>query len=253
MKLPKTYKAFAKASPRVVLDLSPAERAALPDAEWDAYTAPEYGHLRSINTVGTWFIGHPRETSSNDCEPVELKYATPMPEGEDYHSLSKKMEAYSTDDLEWWQTHATHSQQDLGYIYNQDFAKEFVNRSRRLAPGGDPLAMLEQAGFKVEKQVNCHKDNVGHYCTLDDDKRGQFAVQVTESRIAMTHQKRSSRYWTNLLNVGLGQTSHDEKMWIPRFWSPEVASPLVAAADMALCFVHSWKPVDRLTFKKPRF
>ena len=251
MKLPKTHAAFVKAFPRTPMVLSDAERHAIAPAHWHAYTAPEYGHLRSTNTLGTWTIGHPRDNGTNETEPVDIKYAMPMPAGETYPSLMKIMGEYDTSDELWWRAGSTALMgQDLGYFYNQDYAKDFVDRARMSVPDGDAEAILRRAGFVQTPRPNSKNNEPTGIFSLKDEFGGEFTVFAKPSSLSMTHSKKSAHRWSNLMSVSMGHQSHDEKTWIPRYWAPDIADPMAAAADMAVHFAQTWRPVARIGARK---
>lgn len=256
MKLSASYADFSAAHPHIPLPLTPADRANLPETQWDSYTAPSYQHQRSTNALGQWFIGHPMRSNQPDGEPVELKYQLHLPKHTTYKDISTRLKEYDTKDLEWFQLFAHQREQTLGTLLNQDFCKRFVDLARHQQDGADPIQRLTEAGFteatnRLPVSFQEETQEAIRKFTLPDAKRGVFTGFLYPSGLHLTHEKRNATSWTTLINLHMGTVSHDGKAWIPAFWSPEVSNPLAAMAEMAAVFTREWEPAQRQT-RKPK-
>lgn len=228
--------------------MTPAERAALPEVEWDAFTAPSHKHLRSVNTLGTWHIGHPMENGGGH-EPVELSYQTAVAPGEDPSGFSDKLKTLDDSDPEWWRLMATRHRQEFGRVYNQDYAKVFVERARRAAPGQDPEAILKEAGFAFVHEIKEGRDSATKVFRKHDDD-SFFSVFISPNSFWLMHEKNGAGHHTNLLSFHTTERASNGDL-IPRFFSPEVAEPIAACADMATYFTEHWTPAPKVA-KAPK-
>lgn len=218
---------------------------ALPPAEptqWEAYTAPQYGHLRDPQ------------------EPVSLAYQLPLSPGK---SLAQVCQAHH--DLEakegFWSESvrrlgAQFLNQEVGFVANQAFGRQFVDHCRAFRSDRTPEELLEEAGFTFRHRVaDATPDRPGSQVfELQDDRRGTFTVFLSDARLWLTHEKRGATSWSNLLTVNLGSVSADNQHWLPLFWSPEVQNPLAAAAAFARPLALAWLAQQRATpvARKPR-
>lgn len=239
-----TPKDFPK---HVVLDRTPEQRAALADIQWHGHTAPTYKHLHSVDAIGVWGIGHPSANGSG-FEPVKISYSPPMEEGEDYKTLSAKMktleaEGLGAGDIEWNWTFSKMSPVEIGYAYDQDAARAFIDLARRQEPGQDAAQLLIEGGFKLQHTTEAR--SIGLDATQvfykDDGNRGNFTVFLSPCSLHMTHEKRGAHSWSNLLRMSTYQESYDGFL-MPFLMSPEIANPIAAAAQMSVNLSNEWKP-----------
>lgn len=230
--------------PHATQPLSDQDRQDLPEIEWIAPCAPQYRFLESANTLGMWRIGHPK-TTGRGHEPVELGYQLPLTDDEDYKSLADTMKSTTPDDEIWWRTMAKMRHQEIGFIYDQEYAKVFIERALRHPPGKSARQVLEEAGFTCQHSFNRQGDEKVEMWKKEDDKRGMFSVALSDRSLWLTHEKRHATHWTNLLSLSLGDVGQSGEL-LPKFHSPHIPDPLGAAADMAVYFTMHWKPAPKV-------
>lgn len=248
MDKPNTYAEFSAQWPHQALPLTPNQRQALESLEWENHTAPAYNHQLSHGGVGTWFIGHqdsPRKDGT--FEPVSVSYQLPMPEEMDYAEVAEKMKGLDRDSVERRRLWRALSPQELGYVFDQAYARRFVELARRHDGAQNPDEVLRKGGFKELDPIDVHGLHIRRF-EMPDSHRGSFTVLLADSYFHLIHEKRGATRWTNLLRVRLGEQSYDKSKWLPNFWSPEVASPLAAAASMAVAMTREWEPIRRKSF-----
>lgn len=246
-KQPRTYEEFAALWPHQPLALTHEQRLGLPEIKWENYTAPAYTHQQSHGALGTWTIGHqdaPR--ADGTFEPVSIGYQLPFPEGMDYLELSNRMRELEEGSVERAQMWACMKAQELGYAFDQSYARRFVELARQDGGEKQPHQALIDGGFQELEPMEVHGDPVRRF-SLSDGRRGAFTAFLSSSYLRLIHEKRDAMHWTNLLSVNLGQLSYNKDKWLPVFWSPEVASPLGAAAVMAVEMTRQWEPERRPT------
>jgi hypothetical protein len=230
------------------LAMSPKERASLDEATWEAYTAPNYHHLMSTNTLGTWYIGSPRmvqlgrRPSNVGLDPAAISYMAGLSPGEIYGDSSSKMDAFQPDDVEWLELFSHAHQQELGYAFSQDYARLFVDIARRQEASLSPEQVLLSAGFSFEHKIPASSGREAtQVYRKPAPKSGEFSVFLSTRSLSMMHQAKSSNYWTNLLNLRLFDEAQDGHLR-PIFWSREVINPIAAAAECAVEIVKDWIP-----------
>lgn len=229
------------------INLSAQERESLPVVDWLGYTAPQYKHLRSTNTLGVWTIGHPRETSSGVPDPVDISYQMPMEDGETMRSIMDSRKENSFESLEGWKQWAKISAQEIGYAINQDYAALFVEKALRQPPGLDPEKILLDAGFEFQHEMASSFEGgpPTRVFRKPASKNRFFSVMVSPYALWMTHEKSGSGSWDNLLRAST-LTEGGSGDIIPRFISPHVASIVAAAAEMAVYIEQNWTPEPAL-------
>ena len=225
--------------PHIPTPMSDEERAALPPVEWQAYTAPAHRHLRTKNTVGVWYIGHP-SSSRYSQEPVELGYQLPMEPGETYQSLMAQSQSSGPEDPNWWLVGAKMSKREVGFVYDQEYAKVFIERALRNPPGKSAEEVLLDGGFTFEHDSK-NGDRTTRFFRKKDAKGGEFSAMYSGDSLWLTHTKRHSHSWTNLISIHQ-ESEGQSGTRIPSFFSPLVPDPLAAAADMAVYFTKHWQP-----------
>lgn len=248
-----TPKDFPK---HVALERTDEDRAALTDIQWHGYSAPAYKHLRSVDAIGVWNIGHPSANGGGEFEPVTISYSPPMEAGEDYKVLSEKMrsleaEGLGAGDIEWNWTFSKMSPREIGYAHNQEAAKEFIELTRRQAPDQDPVQILIDGGFKLQHTIEARSMGLSATQVFykEDDKRGHFTVFYSPEHMHVTHEKRGSHSWSNLLRFGTYNEQQDGFL-MPHALSPEMASPMAAAVKMAVKLSNEWKPSPSVRRRK---
>lgn len=241
--------------PHQVLQLTPQERANLPDIQWISPTAPRYKHLRSVGAIGKWAIGHP-SPNMDGFEPVTISYSPPMALGEDYKTLTDKLkvleaQGLTAGDMEWDFEFSKMRETELGYAYDQDAARAFIELARRQEPGQDPIKILTDGGFKLEHTIEAR--SIGMEDTQvfykEDAKRGHFSVFYSPSHMHLTHEKRGAHSWSNLLRLGMHTQTYDD-FFIAHTHSPEIANPMCAALEMAVKISNEWTPAPTVRRKR---
>jgi hypothetical protein len=233
--------------PHQALQLTAQERADLPDIRWISPTAPKYKHLRSVGAIGKWAIGHP-SPNRDGFEPVTISYSPPVAEGEDYNALMEKLRALEAQglnagDQEWDFEFSKMSEREIGYAYDQDAARTFIELARRQEPGQDPIKILTEGGFKLEHTIEAR--SIGMEATQvfykEDAKRGHFTVFYSPGSMHLTHEKRGASCWSNLLRLGMHTQTYDD-FFMAHTLSPEIADPMCAALEMAVKISKEWTP-----------
>lgn len=238
--------------PRSTIEMSKEQRQALVEIEWDAFTAPQYQHLRSTNAVGEWHIGHPPEH-----DPVKISYTAPMSEGEEYEDVFEKMQALKAqglyvEDIEWMAEHYKIAQTEIGYAIDQDAAKAFIELARRHEPGQSSEDVLVGGGFKFDYDLGPRTPGGPSRFVYrkEDERKGGFTVFYSPGHdVHLVHEKNGAKSWENLLRLSLYSEAMNGFL-TPHPMSPEIADPLGAACEMAVHLSNTWRPQYRASSKK---
>ena len=175
---------------------------------------------------------------------MSLSYQLPLPDGMDYPEVFEKMKGLGRDSVERQRLWCALSSQELGYAFDQAYARRFVDLARRHDGVQQPHEALLDGGFEELEPIDVHGRHIRRF-EMPASHRGSFTAFLADSYLHLTHEKRGANSWTNLLRVKLGEQSYDQSKWLPVFWSPEVASPLAGAASMAVSMAREWEPVHR--------
>lgn len=217
------------------------QRQLLPLLEWQRIN-PALPLLRSVNSRGAWMIKAARDEGNAFAEPAHIEYTTPIEEGETYQSIRAQLDTLTPGSVEECFLRSKFHPQEVGYAFDTQYAQTFIEQARRLIDDRSVQEILESAGFARQYVFN-EDDPVKrtdvYWC--QDSKRGIFSASIRAGSFHLTHEKRSSQYWTNLLRMAFFHTTHDGA-YIPVFHSPEIANPLSACANMAVYFTQHWQP-----------
>lgn len=234
----------------VARPLSAAERAALPDLDWEEHEPPylpkeykvvfEHGRLTAPECGGDWLVS----AEQRKTDHVEIKFSLRFPEKkEEFEKMMADMKTFESGSLEWFMSLNQRHQQELGRAGNQRWAKLAIDALRRSGPVEDLDARALEAGFEYRFTTEngerspvrfYHKDLAGGYflqlvlgptsASLGYEKDGSGSMDLVVS------------FYTN------GQ--NQERQWIPRLWPDVVANPAtsigLAVLEVSRAFEQEW-------------
>lgn len=242
--------------PRALIERSDDARSDLPDIEWQAYLAHRYQHMRSVGAIGSWQIGHPRDTTHGP-EPVKISYTSPLDEGENLGAVMEKMDdleksGLGAGDIEWVEQFNKMHAIEIGYAVDQDAARAVIEAMRRQSESETEVDILKSGGYRFKYNLPSRDLGLPDTSVYEkrDEKGGAFTVFFTPGAcVHLTHEKKSSQHCTNLLQISRYEVSSDGfLMQFPM--SPEVASPLAAVCKSAVALSNTWRPHYRASPKK---
>lgn len=216
-----------------------------PALEWQRLS-PTVEVYRSKGGTGFWTLKGVPATRRHDVTHID--YQLPLAPDETYKDVLATMDTLQEGSVKWSAERAKISGQEVGYAFDLEHAKLFIDRMRRFSDDRPARQILLDAGFKLKYQ-NFTDRNLDVY-SCQDGKRGEFSATLGADGFHLTHEKRSSTTgWENLLSLGFHRTNQDGS-FAPLFLSPEISDPLAACADMAVYLVQNWRPEP--TVGKPR-
>lgn len=245
------FNEYNKNYPHTAFDLSQEDRLEIKNIKWESFALPRFNSQRSTNSFGQWMIGHqdePREDGT--FEPVGIKYKAAMPSGMDYGKVSEKIKILDGESHLWAKLFNCILGMEVGYIFNQDYAREFIELALENGDDKNPSDVLINGGFEEIEPLDVHGEKYRRF--FMEKENGSFDVVLSNHHLKLTFEEDGKNHWNNLIYFHLGQQNHNGDKWIPTFWSPQIKSPLSSAAKMSVKMAKEWKPVNVLTGKNKK-